>query len=88
MSTLAVVGAVVGATVAVYLLFPEAVKSAFQTIRMARQLVFGVAAVIVALVLIGTGSPALMLVGAFGVAYGVLWILVDEPHESIAGLLP
>lgn len=86
-ATTLLVLAVVAVTVGIYWLFPDAVARTFRRAQQARQLIFGIIAVITALVLLGSGSPVLMLIGALGIAYGVIWLLVDDPLDSLTDVI-
>lgn len=48
-----------------------------------RKIIFGIAGVIFALILIGTGSPGLVFVGGLALFIGFLWLWREEPHNDI-----
>ena len=47
----------------------------------ARQVVFGLFGVMIALILIATGVPALMFVGALGLFFVFLYVFREQPHR-------
>lgn len=75
--------AIVLKAVIAYWLFPDETRKWFRRLSMARQLIFGALAIIVAMVLIGSGSPLLILIGALALAWATWWLLVDEPYETL-----
>lgn len=83
---------VIGLAVVVsYLLYrfrQDSTESLFKRIQTLRTIIFGTAALIVALYLVSSGYLPYMIIGGIAVAYGVLWILFEEPHDEIRGWLP
>lgn len=47
-----------------------------------RKILFGIAGLLVALLLIATGVPLLMFVGAIGLGLAFLWVFLEQPHED------
>lgn len=48
-----------------------------------RQVLFGLAGLAFAVILIGTGSPALVLIGAIALFLGWLWLFREKPHSDV-----
>lgn len=63
--------------------FPETTQRWFNRARTARSLLFGAAAIVIAIVLVSSGSVLLVLVGGLMLLYGVLWVLFDRPAQSL-----
>lgn len=47
-----------------------------------RKIAFGVVGLAVAVLLIATGVPLLMLVGALGLLLALLWVFLERPDED------
>lgn len=77
----ALVAAVVVAGVLVWTK-PETTKRWYQSLTKMKNAIVGVLSVIVALFLISTGVPTLILLGFASLVFGVLWIVFDEPHKE------
>lgn len=73
----------VGVGLGYYRLDPAGARRAYEVIKGARRLIFGLVAVVTALVLIGSGYLPYMLFGAFVIAYGTLVIVFEEPHQEV-----
>lgn len=73
---------------AMYWLRPEAVEEAYVWILRIRRVVGGIAAMIIALVLIGSGATTLMLVGASILVVATWFAIIEDPEDRIRGLLP
>jgi uncharacterized membrane protein len=78
-----VVLAAVGVAYALYRFRRDTAVSVFTTVRDARAVLSAVVGIIVALVLIGSGYLPYMILGALLIAYGVLYLLVEDPHERV-----
>lgn len=70
----------IGAALAVYYIAPGAVKRWFNRIERARTVLATAFTVLVALVFLMTGSPALMLIGGVLVALLALGIVIKGPE--------
>jgi hypothetical protein len=62
---------------------PDQTMRVFKVIFTARQTIGGLFILLVAFAFILSGSPTMMLLGALGIAYGVLVLVIKEPHEEI-----
>lgn len=49
----------------------------------ARSVLFGVAGVVFAFILIGTGVPALQFVGFLALLIGFLWLFREQPYSEL-----
>lgn len=57
--------------------------SAARTILFVREMVFGAIALVIALVLIGTGYGPAMVLGAITLFFFGLWLFVHKPYEEV-----
>lgn len=80
---LVIILAAVAAAIALVMADKETTERWFRRIAAARAVIFGVLSVIVALFLVGSGSPMLMLLGFAALVYGVLWIVFESPHDAV-----
>lgn len=61
---------------------PRTTKRWYQRLTAMKNAIVGVLSVVVALFLISTGVPTLILIGFASLVFGVLWIVFDEPHKE------
>jgi hypothetical protein len=62
---------------------PTVTKRWFDRLVAFRRILFVAFALLVAVVLIGSGVPSLMFLGGVGLAYGGLYVLYKEPHKEV-----
>lgn len=61
--------------------FPEATERWVRRVMLARKVVFGILAIVLALFLLATGAATLMLLGGAIILLGLLWVLTDPNDE-------
>lgn len=87
MSFLLAVAVVVAAAVVLWYLFPEATERWLTRVLLARKIVFGAGAVILALFLLSTGAFGLMVIGGAVLLLVVLYVL-EDPNGELEEYLP
>jgi hypothetical protein len=80
---LLVIGLAIGVGYGLFRLDPALARTAYERIKAARRVVFGLVAALTALVLIASGYLPYMAIGGFVIAYGTLVVLFEEPHEAV-----
>jgi multisubunit Na+/H+ antiporter MnhG subunit len=71
--------AFIGLALLAYYLFPDVVSRWFNWFTTARQAVWGVFSILVAFVLLGTGSPTLIIAGGFIIVAATLTLVIEDP---------
>lgn len=72
-----------GLALALVKIHPEPTKKWFRRIMRFRAIIGAIVGVVVALLLIGTGSTFLVLAGFIGLVYASLYLLFEEPHGAV-----
>jgi hypothetical protein len=84
---LIVLGVVLLAFGLVYV-WPDATQRWFRRVLTARRIVFGTAAVVTALLFIGSGATGLVIIGSLILLFAVLFVIFSDSTEVLSRWLP
>jgi len=87
-TTLLIIAAVVLTAFALVRFWPDATRRWFRRALTARRIVFGLAAVITALLFISSGATGLVIIGSLILLFAVLFVIFSDSTEVLSRWLP